>query len=122
MVPINFIFSAQDQSCEACFNTRICVTTAGWYLNSTILFDKSLLSGPCKLLLNGTITNVTIMEQSNVEVFPNSNYSIWCPLCLGGINYAISYNTFTDVEDCSNVGMYLYIYTYAYISFTIMMY
>ena len=104
------LFLARDQSCDDCINTRVCIIAARTYLNFTLLFDQSLISGECELLLNG-IFNQTITERSCVKLFSNLNYSIRCPICQQGehnINHVISNSIFTNSEDCFDSGKHIY--------------
>ena len=102
-----FTFLAQRRSCDGCISTRICRATTGKYLlQFTKLFDQSLLAGDCGLhFTNHLLPNGTLTEEMCVELLPNFNYSILCPICYPNtrdIHYEIP---IFNIENCSSSGI-----------------
>ena len=101
-----FTFLAQSTSCDGCISTRICRATTGKYLlQFTKLFDQSLLAGDCGLHFTNHLPNGTLTEEMCVELLPNFNYSILCPIChpnTRDIHYEIP---IFNIENCSNSGI-----------------
>ena len=111
------LFLDQDQSCDDCISTRVCIIAARTYLTFTLLFNQSLIHSECELLLNGHPSQ-TITEQSCVDVqdVSSNNYSIQCPICQQGdqnINHVIRNSNFTNCSDSGkhiiliNFGIYV---------------
>ena len=101
------MFLAQDATCGGCFNETTCRTTTGNYaLQFTKLFIDHQSNSPCELeYSNGTLVpDVTLMEQRCIELLPNFNYSIRCPICQD--NYDVLYVILItdDIENCSSLG------------------
>ena len=101
------IFLAEDASCTGCINATTCRTTTGNYaLQFTKLFIDHESNSPCELeYSNGTLVpDVTLMEGRCIELLPNFNYSIRCPICQD--NYDILYAILipNDIENCSSLG------------------
>ena len=101
------IFLAQDASCDNCISTRTCRTTTGNYaLQFTKLFIDHESNSPCELeYSNGTLVpDASLMEGRCIELLPNSNYTIRCPICQD--NYDILYVLLitNDIENCSSLG------------------
>ena len=100
-------FLAEDASCDSCINATTCTTTTGNYaLQFTKLFIDHESNSPCELeYSNGTLVpDVTLIEGRCIELLPNFNYSIRCPICQD--NYDILYVILipNDIENCSSLG------------------
>ena len=104
---IIFCFSALEESCEKCISTRVCKNNTGTYLRFSKHYKPSLSMVPCDLYLNNDMVQSSITEEMFVEISPQSNYSIRCPICDHEIYYEIPHFTFFNIPYCSIVtGMY----------------
>ena len=73
------------------------------------LFNQSLLVGDCGLhFTNSLHPNGTISEEGCVELLPSFNYSILCPICSPAPDIYYDITPISDVENCSDSGMYVF--------------
>ena len=110
------IFNAGNVSCDGCFSTSICEATSGNYsFKFTILFDRSLIDSSCGLHNlsdnNRLVSEITDHEGMCMDLNPGPyNYSIQCPICARG-DTDVEYKFPTsNVEPCTNPGMYIHSY------------
>ena len=74
-------FLDAEESCENCISTEVCRNNTGTYLRFLKLYDSTLSMIPCELRLSNKTVHSTITDEISVEISPDTNYSIQCPIC-----------------------------------------
>ena len=99
-----FYFSGSNENCRNCISTKLCMTSSGFYLNFSRLFNHTLSKSPCELHLNDEIYYDSLNEEICIEISSNMTYYILCPVCDQVIYYELPNSTFSNIEDCSHSG------------------